>query len=46
MDFIYDLENTLTKEERQADLILNKYRDEIANNEKYNLTIHNFFENK
>jgi hypothetical protein len=27
-------------------LILKKYRDEIANNEKYNLTIHNFFENK
>lgn len=43
MDFSYELEKTLTKEERQADKVLRKYKDEIVDNEKYNMTVHNYF---
>jgi hypothetical protein len=36
----------LTAEEIEAEKYLIKVRDEVANNEVLNRTIHNFFENK
>ena len=46
MHFSYDLEAGLTDEERTADLKLIQMREEIANNEFLNRTIHSFFKNK
>lgn len=45
MHFSYDLENTLTDEERLADVILSKMRDTLKSDE-YNIIIHDYFENK
>ena len=44
--FSFDLEQGLTEDERKANKKLLEYREEIANNETYNSTIHNFFENR
>ena len=42
LDFSYPLEASLTDDERKADEILIKWRNEISNSTQ-NLTIHNFF---
>ena len=44
--FSYSLEAGLTDDERAADVKLRAMRDEIADNEKMNRTIHNFWEHK
>jgi len=46
MHFSYGLEATLTQKEREANEILKNLREEVANNEYMNRTIHNYFENK
>jgi hypothetical protein len=44
--FSYGLEATLTDKERKANEIIKTHREEIANNEYLNRTIHNYFKNK
>lgn len=46
MHFSYGLEATLTDKEREANEILKALREEVANNEYMNRTIHNYFKNK
>jgi hypothetical protein len=46
MHFSYALEASLTDAEREADKKICEARDEVANNEYLNRTIHNYFENK
>jgi hypothetical protein len=46
MHFSYDLEASLTAEEHLASEKLRKLREEIVDEEKMNVCIHNFFENK
>lgn len=46
MHFSYGLEATFTDKERAANEILKTMREEVANNEYMNRTIHNYFENK
>ena len=46
MHFSYDLEAGLTDEERQADAILDRLRrQELKDDSKYNVIIHDYFEN-
>jgi hypothetical protein len=46
MHFSYDLEATLTDEERVADTILARLRkSELKDDAKYNTVIHDYFEN-
>ena len=44
MHFSYDLEATLTPEERAADLKLRQWREVVASNEVLNRTIHSFYD--
>lgn len=46
LHFSYGLEASLTDAERAADKLICSEREEIANNEFLNRTIHNYFENK
>jgi len=46
MHFSYGLEASLTEDERKACLKLKEMREEIANDENYNTTIHNFYDHK
>jgi len=46
LHFSYGLEASLTDAERAADKLISDAREEIANNEFLNRTIHNYFENK
>ena len=46
MHFSYELEASLTDAERAANKKICAAREEIANNEFLNRTIHNYFENK
>lgn len=46
LHFSYGLEASLTDAERAADKLICSAREEIANNEFLNRTIHNYFENK
>ena len=46
LHFSYCLEASLTDAERAADKLICDAREEIANNEFLNRTIHNYFENK
>lgn len=46
MHFSYGLEATFTDKEREANEILKNLREEVANNEYMNRTIHNYFKNK
>lgn len=45
MSFSYDLEETLTSEERAADQILSRIRKTELKNDFYNVVIHDYFEN-
>jgi|LauGreDrversion4_2_1035121.scaffolds.fasta_scaffold231652_4 hypothetical protein len=46
MHFSYDLEATLTDEERAADAILDRLRrKELKDDASYNTIIHDYFEN-
>lgn len=44
--FSFDLEASLTEDERKADKKLIAWKEEICNNEFLNRAIHNFFDNK
>uniref|UniRef100_A0A7S3CMS7 Adenosine deaminase n=1 Tax=Strombidium rassoulzadegani TaxID=1082188 RepID=A0A7S3CMS7_9SPIT len=44
--FSHDLEGSLSEDEKKANLVFVKLREEIANNETLNQTIHNYFEYK
>lgn len=44
--FSYDLEASLTQEERDADAKLKTIREVVANNHELNRAIHSFYENK
>ena len=46
LDFSYNLEATLSEDERKANEKLIAWREEIANDHTYNTTIHNFFKHK
>jgi len=43
MHFSYDLEASLTPEERSANIKLLEMREELANNHELNRAIHSFF---
>lgn len=45
MHFSYDLEETLTDEERAADLVLKKLAKNELKNDLYNIVIHDYFAN-
>lgn len=45
MHFSYDLEATLTDEERIADQILSKLKQKELKNDNYNIVIHDYFTN-
>ncbi len=45
MHFSYDLEATLTDEERIADQILSKLKSKELKNDNYNTVIHDYFTN-
>ena len=45
MHFSFDLEATLTDEERLADQILAKLKKEKFKNDNFNIVIHDYFEN-
>ena len=45
MHFSYDLEATLTDEERLADQILAKLKKEHFKNDNFNIVLHDYFEN-
>lgn len=46
LHFSYDLEATLTDEERKAGLKLKQMREQLANNHELNRTIHSFYDHK
>ncbi len=45
MSFSYDLESTLTDEERIADQILSKLKSKELKSDNYNMVIHDYFTN-